>query len=147
MTAHHRQQVPAGLPRRLAAALYDLLLLIALWMVVSALFLPLAGGNAPMPGSALVHWHRLALVLATAGFFIAFWKSGGQTLGMRAWGIKLVRADGKAATWRDCTVRFLAALLSLLPLGAGFWWAAFDTNKRAWHDLLSGTRLRRVIRS
>lgn len=146
MTSGDGEQQPVGLLRRMAAAFYDLLLLIALWFVVSAVFLVFSGGSAPAPGSALFHGHRMVLVLTAAVFFIAFWKSGGQTLGMRAWGITLVRADGGEATWRDCSVRFLSALLSLLLLGAGFWWAALDKHKRAWHDFLSGTRLRRVKR-
>ena len=35
-----------------------------------------------------------------------------------------------------------AAILSWAPLGLGFLWQLWDKDKLAWHDRLSGTRLR-----
>lgn len=133
----------AGLMRRLAAAAYDLLLLIALWMLVSALFLPLNEGNAPQPGTPLFSAHRLALLATTAAFYIGFWKFGGQTLGMRAWKLELIRDDGLPMTWLDCVRRLLASLVSILPAGAGFWWLLVDGENRTWHDRLSHTYVRK----
>jgi uncharacterized RDD family membrane protein YckC len=40
------------------------------------------------------------------------------------------------------SLRFFAAILSWLPAGLGFWWQLWDKDKLAWHDRLSGTRLR-----
>lgn len=134
-----------GLTRRLAAASYDLLLLIALWMLTSAMFLPLNDGNAPAPGTALFAVHRIALVVIAAAFYASFWKFGGQTLGMRAWKLELVRDDGAPLTWSDCVRRLLAAVVSILPAGAGFWWILLNAKNRAWHDSLSGTHLRKRL--
>ena len=38
-------------------------------------------------------------------------------------------------------VRLGAAILSWLPLGLGFIWVLFDSDRLTWHDRLSGTRL------
>ena len=74
-------------------------------------------------------------------FHIGFWKHGGQTLGMRAWKIKGLREDGAPLSVRDAAVRYLAAILSALPLGLGYLWSLFDPHRRAWHDRLSHTML------
>jgi len=74
-------------------------------------------------------------------FFLWFWTHGGQTLGLRAWHLRVVREDGSPLRLPDAVKRLLASLLSWLPLGLGFLWASFDKNKLAWHDRLSRTRL------
>lgn len=132
-----------GLGRRLAAGAYDLLLVIALWMLISALFLPLNGGAAPQPGSLLFQFHRLTLLLATGLFYVCFWRFGGQTLGMRAWRIQLIRDDGDTPTVSDCSKRLLGAVISLLSLGLGFSAALFNSERRTWHDRWSKTHLQR----
>ena len=118
---------------------YDLLLLSAV-VFVAALPLPLL----PEPVRAL-WWGRLIIQGYVLGvglvFFGWFWVHGGQTLGMRAWRLRLVATGGGRITWRHATVRYLAALLSWAAAGLGFAWSLFDDEKRSWHDLLSGTRL------
>lgn len=146
MSAHEKGTARpyVGLPRRLAAMLYDFLLLIALWWLVSMAFLPLSGGEAIVRGSQLFHLYQLALALTPLLFFVGFWSRGGQTLGMRAWRFKVVTSSGAPLTPGAALKRAGAALLSLVPAGLGFWWAIFDRDKLAWHDRLSGSRLERV---
>lgn len=72
-------------------------------------------------------------------FFGWFWVHGGQTLGMRAWRLKVVNPDGTTVTWRRAVIRFFSALLSWIPLGLGYLWVLVDKEKRAWHDHLSDT--------
>ena len=86
---------PVGMLRRLAAVVYDLLLLAALWILVTALFLPLNGGLALVHDSPLYDVYRIALASVTLLFFTGFWSRGGQTLGMRAWRFKVVRDNGR----------------------------------------------------
>jgi uncharacterized RDD family membrane protein YckC len=38
-------------------------------------------------------------------------------------------------------LRFLAAIVSWLPFGLGFWWQLWDRDGLTWHDRLSSTRL------
>ena len=134
---------PAGLLRRLGAMLYDGLLLLALLMVATGLFLPLTGGEAisPRDNPVLEFVYRAVLALLTVGFFGIFWTRRGQTLGMASWRVRVEREDGARLTWGDALRRLAAALLSWLPLGLGFLWILVDPQRRAWHDRLSRTRV------
>jgi len=134
-----------GLLRRLAAILYDSVLLLGLLMLAVALLVipyeQLVG--APFPHEELLH--RLALqaylVLVVGAFFAFFWVRGGQTLGMRSWRLRVLRDDGEPLRWRHAWRRFGAAFLSLAPLGLGLLWCLLDRDGLAWHDRLSRTRL------
>jgi uncharacterized RDD family membrane protein YckC len=61
---------------------------------------------------------------------------------MLAWRLKLVQSDGAPVTWPLAATRFAAAFLSWTCLGLGFLWVLVDRDKLAWHDRMSGTRLR-----
>ena len=41
--------------------------------------------------------------------------------------------------WVTAVVRALACFLSLIVIGLGFLWIAFDPEKRGWHDKIAGT--------
>lgn len=139
--SHERELPVAGLGRRVAAMIYDALLLIALLAVTTGLFLPLTGGEYVESGGALItNAYRLALVVVWIGFYGLFWTRSGQTLGMLAWRLKLVRESGERVRWRDVIVRLAAGVLSLLPAGLGFIWLWFDREHLTWHDRLSRTR-------
>lgn len=141
VTDERRQ--PASLLRRSGALLYDGLLLLAVLMMATGLFLPLTGGEAisPRDHPLLEFVYRGVLVLLTIGFFGIFWTRRGQTLGMASWRLQLEREDGRPLTWGDTVRRLAAALLSWLPLGLGYLWILVDPERRAWHDRLSRTRV------
>lgn len=128
-----------GLLRRLAAILYDWLLVVGVMIVASLPVVWLMGG-APKNWAAQAAF-RLFLLAIVFAFFAWFWTHGGQTLGMRVWRLRLVSADGGPVSWQQAGRRFLAAALSLGCLGLGFLWVMHDRERRAWHDRLSGTRL------
>jgi uncharacterized RDD family membrane protein YckC len=133
-----------GLVRRLAAILYDGLLLIALLVVASALVTVPVGlifGQAAAEGLGANPLFILWLQLVPLLFFAWFWHRGGQTIGMRAWRLRLVSQEGAPVTLGRAALRFFAALLSWIPLGLGFLWALVDPERLTWHDRLSGTRL------
>jgi len=134
---------PAGLLRRLGAMLYDGLLLLALLMVATGLFLPFTGGEAisPRDDPALEFVYRAVLLMLTVGFFGIFWTRRGQTLGMASWRVRVEREDGALPGWGDALRRLAASVLSWLPLGLGFLWILVDPQRRAWHDRLSRTRV------
>ncbi|MEX0451785.1 RDD family protein [Spiribacter sp. 218] len=127
-----------SLLRRLAAVLYDGMLLIALWMGAGAAWIALHGGNAAAPGDA---FFRLYLLGVSFMFFVGFWVWGGRTLGLQAWRMRLIDANGQKVGLVGASNRFFAALLSWLPAGAGFLWALFDRQGLTWHDRLSRTYL------
>lgn len=136
-----------SLLRRLAAALYDILLVLPLIMLAVALAtaLHLAISNTPLGQDFQDTLHPqivqlLALLTATT-FFSCFWLLKGQTLGMQAWRIRLCSFDGSPVTVGQCLLRCAGALISLLPAGAGFLWCLVDRRGRYWHDYWSKTEL------
>ncbi len=132
----------ASLGIRLLALLYDLLPLLGLWFFAGAIALTVSGGASQMD-RALVQ----ALVLAfTAGYFTISWSRGGQTIGMRAWKLRITQDNGARLPWPRALLRFFLATLSLACLGAGFWWALFDTQRRTLHDIALHTMMQRFDR-
>ena len=133
----------AGVLRRLGAMLYDLLIVVALLFIVTALFLPLTGGEAITPGDSgvLERIYQAALVLVVVLFFCVFWTWRGQTVGMLAWRLRVERSDGSTLRWRDALIRLAGASVSLAALGMGYFWIWIDREKLAWHDRWSGTRV------
>ncbi|MGI9229455.1 MAG: RDD family protein [Gammaproteobacteria bacterium] len=126
------------LGRRLLAILYDSCLLLATLLIATAALLPVTGGQAIASGNPL---YSLYLLLLSYVYFIWQWHKGGQTLGMRAWRIRLGSETGGQAGWGTLSLRFCYALLSWLLLGGGFWCALADRQHRTLHDRLSGTHL------
>lgn len=101
--------LPAPLWRRFAAAIYDGLLLIALWMVTLLLIcLPLNGLLGLPPGNAI---NRALLLIVALGFFVWFWTRGGQTLGMRAWRLQVRRSEATLLRLPVAVVRAMATLI------------------------------------
>jgi len=126
----------ASLVRRLLAIFYDLLLLTAVLLVVASIPVTLNGGKAFLhPLVSVVY------VLVAYLFFAWFWMHGGQTLGMRAWKLKVLNDNGANLDWKQSAIRFAAAGLSLIPVGLGYLWILFDSNNLSWHDKLSKSRI------
>jgi uncharacterized RDD family membrane protein YckC len=128
---------------RIAAMLYESLLVTAVVFVAALPFLYLVG-------NAESGWRHYAFQLYLAGilfaYFSAFWRRSGQTLAMKTWRIRLVNPDGSSLTFRQALLRFFLASSGLLLAGAGFWWALFDRDRQFFHDRIVGTRLIRVPR-
>jgi uncharacterized RDD family membrane protein YckC len=160
---------PAGILRRLAALCYDTLLLAAILFAATAAWLPFTGGEAitPQASGMLAYLYRAWLLLVAFAYFAVSWTRAGQTLGMRAWRIRLERAAGGTPGWLDAVVRFtlgasmallavlglwflrepgwslahVVAVMLLLPPLANLLWAAFDRDGRTLQDLASLTRV------
>jgi uncharacterized RDD family membrane protein YckC len=137
MTADTPQPYPAPLGWRIAAALYDLMPLIALWFVTAALALLVTQGTLDYHA----WWYRLSLLVVTAGYFVLSWRNGGQTIGMRAWRLRVVDENGASPTYTASLLRFAVSVVSLAAACLGFLWCLYDRDRRAWHDLAAHTRL------
>lgn len=137
---------PASLWLRLAAAIYDLFPLIALWMLTAGFVLLASHGTVDVahPSFEYEFALRSALLAVTAAYFVVSWSRGGQTIGMRAWRLRVVGADGRALAWPRALLRFAVACVSLIALGAGFVWCLVDGEKRGWHDLTARSVLVRL---
>lgn len=125
-----------SLARRAGAMMYDTLILVAVWMVGTALVV-VTTDKPVVSGNPLFQAYLLALAFA---YFHVSWSRIGQTLGMRAWRVWLDPGRARFTLARSLK-RFLAGLVSLLSLGLGFAWALTRSDRRAWPDLASGSRL------
>jgi uncharacterized RDD family membrane protein YckC len=86
------------------------------------------------PADFLINW-----VLPTVAV-ILFWQRKQATLGKMAIGARIVDATtGEAPTTRQDFIRYFGYLASLLPLGLGYLWIAFDPRKQGFHDKLANT--------
>ena len=162
--AHHFAALPCPLWRRLLALVYDLLIVVALMLVANMLGLALTGGHLLDDRQHLrATWFPLFEAGCVGGYFLASWRRGGQTIGMRPWHIRVTRDDGGVLSLQQAAIRVLAAavpllllmldpwiglpatLLTLLAAWAGWFAVAlFDPRRRALHDLVAGTELRRL---
>jgi uncharacterized RDD family membrane protein YckC len=129
----------APLLRRLGAVLYDSLLVLALMFLATLPFIAIRGGEPVESGNI---FYQAILVIVPWCFFVGFWTRSGRTLGMQTWRLQIEKQNGAQPGVADATIRFFAAIVSWLPLGLGFWWQLWDPEHLAWHDRLSGTRLR-----
>lgn len=157
------QSLPApGIWRRMAAWMYEGMLLFAVVFIAGWLFSALGQMRDAMDARRPLLQAFLFIVFGI--YFVWFW-SRGQTLAMKTWGLRLTGRDGgTVAQWRAllryllCWVWFLPPLLGarLLPFqvsGAELavltvgWivvWAVlarFHPERQFWHDAWAGTRL------
>ena len=137
---------------RLLALAYDLLPVLALWMLVSAVFTVgyYAAGHAArqnIPAFSLLGWLLWVTCWLVAGAYaVLSWARGGQTIGMRPWRLRLVGIDAPPVR-RALVLRYVVGTLSLLLGGLGFWWAWVDRERLTWHDRASRTRIERSAKT
>jgi len=117
---------------------YDLLLLASVIFFTTLIIIPFNGGQAIDHGNLPYDFY---LLIITYLYFTWQWTHGRQTLGMRAWKLRLLQQNNGNVTWRNASLRFLLAGISLLALGAGFFWSLIDPDGLAFHDRYSNTRL------
>jgi uncharacterized RDD family membrane protein YckC len=131
----------AGLGRRLASLLYEVPLVAALAFLAAFAFHGSASND--LQGLAR-HVFQLYLALVIGLYFVWCWLRGGQTLPMKTWRLKLVRADGTALSPARAVARYVLCWASLGAAGAGFAWALVDKDRQFLHDRLAGTRIVRA---
>lgn len=66
--------------------------------------------------------------------------ANGQTLGKMAVGIRIARPDRRPVDLGRAAARAGMAILSGWALGLGYLWAAWDPERRTWHDMVADTR-------
>ncbi len=126
MNTEQTTELPtAGLLRRLGAFAYDILLLMALIVIAGFIALPFTGGEAPHSGNP---YYQTYLFILSFSFFAWFWTRGGQTLGMRAWRLRVQNDDGSAISWSQALLRFMSGVASMVLIGAGFYFMKSEPN-------------------
>ena len=149
----------AGHAARLGAYILDAIILGAVVTTIVVLStLPIIGtllghvGDRPDYWADSSTWSQLGggLGLAILGviagsivglvYFPWFWARDGQTPGMRAAGIRIVRdRDGGPIDGGTAIVRLLGFWVSGAVFYLGYVWILIDERHRGWHDLLAGT--------
>ena len=120
-----------------AACIYELLLLIALWMLCTWVFVLIFGDTIQ---NQKRHFLQLILWLVTGAYFVFCWHQSGQTLATKTWKIRLVNQKSVSLTTKQAMVRYVLASASMLALGLGFIWALVDKQGLFLHDRLLKTR-------
>jgi uncharacterized RDD family membrane protein YckC len=81
----------------------------------------------------------LLYLLWSAGYFMTFWTTTGQTPGSRVFRIRVRTAAGDDLRARRALLRFVGLTLAALPLFAGFLLIVVDDRRRGLHDVIAGT--------
>lgn len=115
-----------------ACLIYDGLIIIALSMLSSAIFIAIFG-DATIGVKRLMLQICIWLVLGL--YFIVSWTKTGQTLGMRSWQLKLVNQSNvqSLVSYKQAVFRYMLATVSMLSV-VGFLWCIVQPNRRFLHD-------------
>ncbi len=120
---------------RLGAFLLDATALSVPWFI-------LMGLAAATASTTLAGLTLMLMFLGPALYFVTAWANGGQTLGYRALGLRLVRTDGSRPGVGSAIARCLGifiCLSMLIPGVLGFMWMLWDDRKQTLHDKMSDT--------
>jgi|TARA_R110002124_G_scaffold107369_2_gene259705 uncharacterized RDD family membrane protein YckC len=151
LTSEHYHR--AGFFRRLAAIIYDILVAVAVGMcaamVMLVAMLLLVENNvlnnhgyehfSDLIQHAPVYQYILQGWVATwvIAFFLWFWRNGGQTIGMRAWRLRIVSTNENPLTYTRAFVRMLTSFL-----GLGTLLVLLDyKHKQSLQDRIAGTEV------
>ena len=110
------------------------------WVRMGALFLDFLLVGFVL---SVLHTHHFELIVLAA-YGAVMWKVRGSTIGGIVFDLRVVRLDGREVDWETAIVRALSCFLSMVVVGLGFFWIAFDDNHQAWHDKIAGTVVVRV---
>ena len=147
------QSARAGFVRRLAAMIYDALVATAVGMCAAMVlivvlvvslkngWLDLQGYSEPneLLGESVMYKTLIQIWVGlwVAGFFLWFWKRGGQTIGMRAWRLRIFSTVDEPVTWPRLLIRLVSSLC-----GLGTLLVLFDfKNKQSLQDRLAKTEV------
>lgn len=131
----------AGLWPRFGAMVYEGVLLVGIVFIGSWVYLKLFGDASH--GIAR-HVYQGYLAVLCGVYFVYCWRRTGQTLGMKTWGLRLVRVDGARVTLGRAIARYALALAGLVAGGVGFLWVVVDRDRQFLHDRLLSTRIVRA---
>lgn len=149
------------LRRRIAAFLYEGVLLFGLVMVVGLIYSIAVNQRHGLQGRQGM---MVVQFLSLSVYFMWLWTHGGQTLALKTWQLRLVTATGGALSPLRALIRYLTSWLWLLPPLVLIWlmgWhnkSAITATVLGWmglyasltwllpsrqflHDLISGTRV------
>ncbi|WP_207819194.1 RDD family protein [Parashewanella curva] len=148
INTEHANFPRASFLRRLGAMIYDSLLAVAIYMFAGAIGF---GVFAVLVSTGVLNSHgyeimsdslhnvpvykgvyQLWLAITVASFYAIFWSKGGQTLGMRAWRLKVQHPNGQRISLITAYARVIWSLL-----GIGNLFILINSDKRALQDAMT----------
>ncbi len=102
----------------------------------------MAGASSDNTGAlaATAFLYVFVVLLVSVSYFPFFWARGGQTPGMKIFGLRVVRdADGSRIGGATAIIRLIGLWISFAIFYLGIIWILVDGRRRGWHDLLAGT--------
>ncbi len=136
-----------GFWRRFVARVVDSLILAVGGMLIGAL----VGGIFAVSGNlrggntaGIILMQVITQLLAVAmgvSYEVFFVRKSDATPGKMAMGLKILRTDGSKLSVGRIIGRYFATIISGLPLAIGYIVAAFDDQKRTFHDRIVDTRV------
>lgn len=153
---------PASLRLRIAAMIYEAVLLFGVVFVVGFALLAVLGWTYPLPDGR--RWTlQGVLFVVIGGYFVWCWSRGGQTLALKTWRLRLVGPDRAPPSLARAAARYLLAWHLFVPgllvvllwpmpgaVAGAVLLASFvlmlapalaDSNRRLLHDRWTATRL------
>jgi len=150
-----------GLARRLAAFVYEGVLLFGVVMIAGLVYSGLTQQRHALQGRIGL---MLFLFVVLGVYFSWFWSRGGQTVAMKAWHIRLLSANGSPVSRARAAARYVLSWLWFLPATAAVYSAGLHgkgeivtamvvgvlayaalawlrPDRQFWHDVVCGTRL------
>ncbi|MDP1603678.1 MAG: RDD family protein [Legionella sp.] len=94
--------------RYFAALIYDGLIVLALLFAYTALCMSVNNNQAIAEGT---HWYQLSLLFIFVSYYVFSLRNGGQTIGMRAWRLKII-SEEKSITLLQATSRLFLGVLA-----------------------------------
>lgn len=154
-------QSTPSIKRRLAAFLYEGVLLFGVLMFSALPYSALTGMHNAIEGQAGL---KAFLFIVLGVYFGWFWTHSGQTVAMKAWHVRLVDTQGQPVTYGRAVARYVLSYLWFMPAllaaylsglkGAGSIFgiilagvatyaalARLHPQRQFWHDVVCGTRL------
>jgi uncharacterized RDD family membrane protein YckC len=129
-------EVLAEMWPRLGAVLIDTILVFILYNLTIGNLIGMCGDN-----------NGAGRIVCLLIYLAAFWSWKGTTIGNIVFHLQVRRLDDSRITVGVAILRALSIILSVAPLGLGFFWIQWDPNRQAWHDTIAGTKVVRMPRS
>jgi len=129
-----------GFWRRVLAAAIDFLIL---FVVTTPILLAIYGRRyfaLVQSGTSAGFWDFVIEYVVPAVAVVAFWRRYGATPGKMAVGAKIIDAKtGERPSTARLVLRYVAYLVSALPLFLGFLWIGVSRRKQGFHDKIART--------
>lgn len=125
----------AGFWLRVSALTIDEIILVSLTFLLWLIF----KSFIPRTLSHSIWFVLLFYEFIDYNYYTLFWILGGQTPGKKLLKTKLVKADCSAFTYKDAFIRYWTWMLGVAMFGIGYFWIAWEKDKRGWNDLAAKT--------